>query len=55
MTYAKACERRDQLIEAREVLREARKGTEYLDKELRRITTWLVAYANRCDRKKRAA
>lgn len=55
MTYTSAIKRRDQLIEARQVLRAAHKGTPYLDKELQRVTTWLVAYANRQERKQVAA
>ncbi len=55
MTYNAAIRRRDQLIEARQVLRAAHKGTPFLDKELQRVTTWLVAYANRQDRKERRA
>lgn len=55
MTYASAIRRRDQLIEARKVLHAAHKGTPFLDKELQRVTTWLVAYANRQERKEQRA
>lgn len=55
MTYAIALKRRDDLIEARKVLHAAHKGTPFLDKELRDVTTWIVAYEDRQERKQRRA
>ncbi len=55
MTYAMAIRRRADLIETRKIMHAAHKGTPFLDRELVKITTWLVEYANRQDRKQKAA
>lgn len=54
MTFAQAVRRRDELIAQRNDLVARRKGTTFLDRELRRVTTWLVRYANRQDRRRAA-
>lgn len=51
MTLQKAWEKRTELMNARTILKLAHKGTPYLDRELVKVTTWIIAHQNRIDRK----
>lgn len=55
LTFASATKLRAQLQEAIAIQHANHKGAEYLERELRAVTTWLVAYANRQERKQVAA
>lgn len=51
MTLQGAWEKRTELMHARTILKLAHKGTPYLDRELVKVTTWIINYQNRLDRK----
>lgn len=51
MTFERATKLRAQLHEAIAIQHANHKGAEYLERDLKAVTTWLVAYANRQDRK----
>lgn len=51
MTLIQAMQKRTELMNARTVLKLAKKGTPYLDKELVKVTAWIINHQNRIDRK----
>jgi hypothetical protein len=55
LTFASAVKWRAELQEAIAILHASKKGAEYLEKDLVKVTAWLVADGARQERKQKAA
>ena len=54
-THARAIQLRAQLREAIAIQHANKKGADYLERDLKKVTTWLVGYEARQERKQRQA
>lgn len=54
LTYCRAMQLRDQLREAIAIQHANKKGADYLERDLKKVTTWLVGYEARQERRSAA-